>query len=94
MTLNRGLYRRCVAYAASWAIQTMAFQIVELKIDKIKGVVINVVPHRHKTRVEAEEQVRRVIANYQDSGFNSEDGYWWALTANGEEMRFLIDWCA
>ena len=39
-------------------------------------------------------QVRRVIVNYQTSGLNSEDGYWWALTANGEETRFLIDWCA
>jgi len=45
-------------------------------------------------KVEAEEQVRRVIANYHTSGFNSQDGYWWALPANGEEMRFVIDWCA
>jgi hypothetical protein len=72
----------------------MAFRIVELKIDKVQGVIVGVLPHRHKTKVEAEEQVRRVIANYHTSGFNSQDGYWWALTANGEEMRFVIDWCA
>jgi hypothetical protein len=71
----------------------MAFRIVELKIDKVEGVIVGAVPPRHKTKVEAEEQVRRVIADYQNSGFNSEDGYWWALTANGEEIRFLIDWC-
>jgi hypothetical protein len=78
----------------SGAIQTMAFQIVELKIEKNNEVVVSALPQRHKTRGEAEEEVRRLVASYQTSGFNSEDRYWWAFTVNGEEMRFSIDWCA
>ena len=73
-------------------IVTMAFQVVELTLDADQNVLDRkVIPYPYPTRKDAIDAIEGVITNFPQSGYQSENDSWWALTRDGTtRIRFAI----
>ena len=68
----------------------MAFQVLELTLDAGQNVVDRrVIPY--PTRKDAIDAIESVVTNFPQSGYQSENDSWWALTRDGTtRIRFAI----
>jgi hypothetical protein len=70
----------------------MAYQVVELVVDGADQIVDRrVIPYPYQSRHEAVETIEGIIRGFDSSGYDPKAGYWWALAANGERVRLLLE---
>ena len=70
----------------------MAFQVVELTLDADQNVIDRkVIPYPYPTRRDAVDAIEGVVTSFPQSGYQSENDRWWALTRNGSRIRFVIE---
>ena len=70
----------------------MAFQVVELTLDADHKVIDRkVIPYPYPTRRDAVDAIESVVTSFPQSGYQSENGCWWALTRDGSRIRFVIE---
>jgi hypothetical protein len=71
----------------------MAFQIVELTLDADQNVIDRrVIPYPYPTRKDAVDTIESVVTSFPQSGYESENDSWWALTRDGTtRIRFAIE---
>jgi hypothetical protein len=48
-------------------------------------------PYPYHSRHEAVETIEGIIRGFDSSGYDPKAGYWWALAANGERLRLLLE---
>jgi len=70
----------------------MAFQVLELTLDAGQNLVDRrVIPYPYPTRKDATDGIESVVTNFPQSGYQSENDSWWALTRDGTtRIRFAI----
>lgn len=49
-----------------------------------------VLPGSYEDHQQAELALKEMLAKYNNSGRNDEQGYWWAYDAQGQTIKFLI----
>jgi hypothetical protein len=71
----------------------MAFQVVELYLDAEDNVIDRrAVPYPYPTRGEAVDTIETIISRFQESGYEQEGQFWWAVTRDGKNrIRFIIE---
>ena len=62
----------------------MAFQVVELTLDADQKVIDRkVIPYPYPTRRDAVDAIESVVTSFPQSGYQSDNDSWWALTRDG-----------
>ena len=74
------------------SIAKITFQVAELTLDPGQNVVDRrVIPYPYPTRKDAIDAIESVVTNFPQSGYQSENDGWWALTRDGTtRIRFAI----
>ena len=74
-------------------IAKMAFQVVELTLDANQNVVDRrVIPYPYQTRKDAVDAIASVVSSFPQSGYESDNDSWWAITRDGTpRIRFVIE---
>ena len=70
----------------------MAYHVVEFLIDGNEQVIERkVIPYPYHSRHEAVETIEGIIGAFDSSGYDAGAGYWWAQSASGERVRFVLE---
>jgi hypothetical protein len=68
------------------------YQVIELRVDDSDRVIDRrVIPYPYQSRQEAVETIEGIIRRFDRSGYDHTAGYWWALAANGDMVRILLE---
>jgi hypothetical protein len=69
-----------------------AYQVVELDLDEHDELIERKLVALPFGRIlEAVDHIKTVISRYEHSGYNENDGSWWAYADNGDRTRFVIE---
>jgi len=77
--------RLCQSKGTGLALMSrMAFQVVELTLDAEENVIDRrVIPYPYPTRKDAVDAIESVVTSFPQSGYQSDNDSWWALTRDG-----------
>jgi hypothetical protein len=70
----------------------LAYHVVELLVDASDHVIDRkVIPYPYSSRNEAIDTIESIIGAFDKSGYDPAAGYWWAQSADGGRVRFMLE---